>query len=393
MLSDSLPFIKQNIVYKLIGDKIIPEKIIKDMQLSGVPFQVNDIYTTSIIIPSYTEDETNEAKQSCCNDIIQYLEAYPNNFNHIATIKDFDHIIVISSHNPNIRSTEIDSVYKALKKYIDENISICTSISWAVGSTSSELSEIRDSYKTAVYTLQKLFFIGYGNIFFFDNKPASSYSIDESNLTTFLELLRETQKDKITVFIDILYENIRISVGTPVNEVKNIFFHMAYSLFKEGEKRGLQLKESQHQDEKYLWALISKFRTLQELRDYLILKVNIVLNGIADIKSNSRSVLDVLTYIQENYNRIDLSVKILADHVYLTPTYLSSLFKKETGKAISEHIADVRVEKSITLLMEPQAKLYEIAKKVGYSDANYYSKVFKKLKGLTPSKFRRKYKS
>ena len=68
-----------------------------------------------------------------------------------------------------------------------------------------------------------------------------------------------------------------------------------------------------------------------------------------------------------------------------------ALFKKETGMTISEYIIKVRIDKSKELLLDPQIKLFEVARKVGYSDANYYSKVFSKLMGMTPSAFREKY--
>jgi two-component system response regulator YesN len=84
---------------------------------------------------------------------------------------------------------------------------------------------------------------------------------------------------------------------------------------------------------------------------------------------------------------------MVTKNVYLTPTYLSSLFRKETGKTISEYIIEVRIEKSKELLKKQRVKLFEIAREVGYSDANYFAKVFKMQIGLTPSEYREKYTS
>lgn len=79
--------------------------------------------------------------------------------------------------------------------------------------------------------------------------------------------------------------------------------------------------------------------------------------------------------------------------MYLTPTYLSAMFKKLTGKTLSEYIIEVRIENSKEYLMDNQMKLFEVAKKVGYNDPIYYAKVFKRLVGCTPLEYREKYLS
>lgn len=66
----------------------------------------------------------------------------------------------------------------------------------------------------------------------------------------------------------------------------------------------------------------------------------------------------VMDYIWENYGDSTLSIKDLADHVYLTPTYLSNLFKKSTGLTIGQYLVDVRIEKAKRLMKEPKLKFY-----------------------------------
>ena len=106
------------------------------------------------------------------------------------------------------------------------------------------------------------------------------------------------------------------------------------------------------------------------------------------IENFSRPVLEAIDYIEKCYFRQDLFTQNIAEIVYLAPTYLCALFKKEVGKTISEYITQVRIEKSKELLTNYHLKLYEIAKAVGYSDSNYFAKNFKKLTGITPSEYR-----
>ena len=67
---------------------------------------------------------------------------------------------------------------------------------------------------------------------------------------------------------------------------------------------------------------------------------------------------------------------------------LCKLYKKETGETVNDFITKVRIEASKVLLRDRKYKLYEIAEKIGYNDANYYARVFKKITGLNPSEYR-----
>jgi len=84
----------------------------------------------------------------------------------------------------------------------------------------------------------------------------------------------------------------------------------------------------------------------------------------------------------------DLSLAKLAEVVYLNPTYLSVLYKQQTGANLSEYIADVRLEKAKELLDTTQMKIHEITDRVGFVTAGYFTRFFKKRLGMTPQEYR-----
>ena len=84
------------------------------------------------------------------------------------------------------------------------------------------------------------------------------------------------------------------------------------------------------------------------------------------------------------------SLQDLADRVYLSRSYLSSLFKKETGDSITNYINRVRVEKSKALLVGSTVSLAEVAHLCGFEDQSYFTRVFKAKEGVSPKKFRDK---
>ncbi|REE69647.1 two-component system response regulator YesN [Paenibacillus taihuensis] len=391
-LSESIPFIRQNIVNGLIHNPIDCAELHRNLHLAGIAFDQCDSYTVSIIVPAYDDAVTNEDKQSCSNRIIEFLDQASNGFTHLAVTKESFHILILSAHKPAYKQ-DFAAMYHLLSAHVKEHQLRCSEISWVVGSTSSELSGIRSSYEMANGFLKHLFYYDFGNMFYANNKPAAVYALNEEILTSYARLLQELHKDSIIQFTEHLYHMIKTKTGTPVDEVKNLFYRMMRMLIQQGEKHGLQLSSSNHRQEEYDWAMMSKIGTLKQLKDYYLKKVSYIIDGIDNIHSNSRAVLDAKKYIRSHYRDKEISVNMLADHVHLTPTYLSSLFKKETGKTISEYITEVRIERSADLLMEPQAKLYEVADLSGYNDANYFAKTFKKITGMTPTEFRRKHKS
>ena len=108
---------------------------------------------------------------------------------------------------------------------------------------------------------------------------------------------------------------------------------------------------------------------------------------IYDPNKDKSIIRDIESYIQENYQE-SISISSIASAVYLTPQYLCKLYKIETGETVNDYITKVRIEASKVLLKDRKYKLYEISEKVGYNDANYYARVFKKITGLNPSEYR-----
>ena len=82
------------------------------------------------------------------------------------------------------------------------------------------------------------------------------------------------------------------------------------------------------------------------------------------------------------------NVKFFADHVHLSPNYLSDLLKKETGKNMKEHINDFVVDKAKTILLNSSNQVSEIAYDLGFNYPHYFSRLFKKKTGMTPQEYR-----
>ena len=102
-----------------------------------------------------------------------------------------------------------------------------------------------------------------------------------------------------------------------------------------------------------------------------------------------REIETVKEYIHNHYSE-ELGAQQLADMVYLAPSYLSSLFKKETGQNLSKYIKQYRMEKAKELLTDTNMKIVNISEKTGYPNVSYFCQSFREYFGVSPQKFRDK---
>ncbi len=93
-------------------------------------------------------------------------------------------------------------------------------------------------------------------------------------------------------------------------------------------------------------------------------------------------------YIVDHFAESDLSVERLCGYLNISATYFSALFKKETGMSFVSYLTKIRMEQAQHMLDTTDEKSYVIAGKVGYEEPNYFSYVFKKYFGVSPSKYR-----
>lgn len=106
-------------------------------------------------------------------------------------------------------------------------------------------------------------------------------------------------------------------------------------------------------------------------------------------KHNSHLIFRIKKYLMKNYEK-KVNLEEVSQHFYLSPAYLSSYFKKETGTTMTDYVVMLRIQQAKKLLCETNKTVEEVAKEVGYSNHNYFSVMFKKTTGYSPMQYRRK---
>lgn len=109
------------------------------------------------------------------------------------------------------------------------------------------------------------------------------------------------------------------------------------------------------------------------------------------LKEYSPAVQKVMNYVNLNVAE-PLTLKSLATMCFISPSYLSALFKQETGSTLIDYINTQRVNRAAQLLVQNNHTIAAVAEEVGILDVNYFTKIFKKTLGVTPTRYRREHK-
>ncbi|MFC4811766.1 response regulator [Paenibacillus sp. GCM10023250] len=166
-----------------------------------------------------------------------------------------------------------------------------------------------------------------------------------------------------------------------------LFFALSGAVLHIAHKSGFALADAIGGDAAQLAQ--PQYRTLAELRGWAMRvfgKIEELLER--DMRMNRRGIVDrVRSFIEEELSR-DVSIQSIAEHIGLHPVYLSRIYKLETGESIGQYLLRLRMEKAAALLKSGTDKIMDVASRLGYQNATYFSKVFKDYFGQTPQQYR-----
>ncbi len=108
----------------------------------------------------------------------------------------------------------------------------------------------------------------------------------------------------------------------------------------------------------------------------------------ADWDNLRKEVREAIRYINENYQE-NITVKTIANKLFMSRSNLMHIFREETGLTFNEYLTKTRIDAAKELLRDVRYKVYEVGEMVGYTDVKYFSQIFKKMTGYTPSEYAR----
>ncbi|CAM3488702.1 response regulator [Aeromicrobium ponti] len=295
-------------------------------------------------------------------------------------------VMIMACRSKESFQEEVFRATEPLKQIISEKLKAPVSI--GAGNPVAQLQDLPASYEEALSALDYRFLLGNGQILFISDLENRTDSFNqpvelEKKLMTSLKVgkIEETHQ----LIEKIFFELQQADIDRSKLYIMELIVILNKTLYELG------MKPKQIWDESFLTIdELLNHRTLAQIKDWLkeiSWKVNECISQRRD-HTSKQYMEQTKNYILEHFSDKNLTLTSICNYLHVSTSYFSILFKKEMNMTFGEYLSKVRMEEAKKLLKISDYKAYEIAEMVGYNDQYYFSTVFKKQIGLSPTEFR-----
>ncbi|MEG2291040.1 MAG: response regulator [Clostridium sp.] len=392
---ESIPLIREQFLVGLIEGRISGKELniqreLVSLELKSGYYAVACINVDNASIGNFVEDISLQNEISLIPIAVKQIvnDTMQNNCSFISFIYCGRVIIIADIKEENNVLEFINSINEIC---ITSEKSIGLKTSAGIGHVCNSLSKLNHSYNTAQNALDYRIIIGTGKgIYIDDVEPDNSIKLqfDEQEERKLLNAIKIGCSEDIEKIIEELFKKCE-DLLLPLNKYRIFIMEIMTSLLKVVQAYNLDINKIFGENFN-CYSYLEKFDSIYEVKEWFV-KIGANVNDLIKrerIHSSKVLIDKAREYVMENYSDCDISVEILSSHLHVSPTYFSTIFKRETEMSFVNFLTTVRLEKAVNLLNTTEDKTYIIAEKVGYPEANYFSYVFKKKYGVSPSKYR-----
>lgn len=273
----------------------------------------------------------------------------------------------------------------AVLKYLKLDLTI------GISNTHQGFEFLPSSYEDALYAIGNRHMFGdnkvirYGDIIVSNETALRIYSIEQRQRLLMAARLKDA--GEVEGVLEEVFGEIR-KANASIELAKNKCLELVSTYIEYVEGTGNEIRRVFGDDESLSRELKEK-KSLEEWESWIksiyrkALRADLIHAG----QGMSKTVEQAKKYIDQNLGRFDLKIDDIARHVYIGYGRLCELFKKETGVTINTYITEARIQRAKKLIDEGHHNVSAVSALVGYADANYFGKCFKKKYRLAPAKY------
>jgi len=396
-VKDSLPMLKDKFLNELLKGSLIRKdnETIKKMEYLSINTS-SEYYLVVTIELDYEEsynwdDEEKQLWKFAVSNITN--EILSEQFIFDLCYDSDDRICIIIGINGvqnkncfnQLLENKLEYLKAAVYKYLNFTVTI------GVGCIKNELFDIAASYKESLVALKNKLTLGRNRIITYDSVADSEIRVNlftvEHRSQLLMNLRTGDEKEALNlinqIFNEIREKNIHHEILFVVCvEMVSLCLEFIVEI-------GLSLKDIIPNNQLSIIEEIQSKKSIDEIEGWV---KGIFRDVLEKAKRNrcskaSKLVEEVKQYISEHYYKEDLNVDEIAKHLFINYAHLCFVFKRDTGTTINEYLTKFRINKAKELFDSGNTLILDVANRVGYADANYFGKCFKKYFGIAPSKY------
>lgn len=392
---DSLPQLQANFYSMLIEGRIKADELEKykndySIDLPGPVYACIVLHTSQIELPEDLKpvlvgiSVDHEARERFKNLYGSKFFMYLGNTVMIVQLKDESQL------------TEVTDELNRFCRMVKQTIGVV--VTAGVGKAVREVLELSDSYTGAREAVTYRVLFGRGRAINiteaapYEQQDTAQSVSDDSDLHELLKNVRLYEADMINEAVD-RYIDHTLASQKSLTGYRFGLMELMSALYRFMANNQIDIKKLPDFDDRIYNDILQM--NVEQVRDWLkgvcVAAHSQIAEGMND--SSKSFVSKAMDYISDNYGDENLSLDSISGELGVSSSYFSSTFKKYTGKSFVSYLTDFRMKKAQYLLIEKNEKTYVVAQEVGYSDPNYFSYVFKKQFGMSPSRYKKEHEN
>ncbi len=302
-------------------------------------------------------------------------------------------ILFIIQPNEESEGDKFSSLYKdavSLQELVRNCFSFTVTIS--ISSEGNGALELADKAREALEALDYKFYMGKNTIILYEDLKSFYKSADYSALEVYekslVQMVKSGNKDSVSLVVKDILKCVN-ECKLDRESIKKFYWNLINLVCSIPTTMKLDEESFHYKRITEIFAILDQCESIVEINRILEETASSIAERINSFnrKTINSTLQKAMDYICENYNE-PITLNEVAEHTYVSIYYLSRMFTKELGKNYVDYLNEVRIEKAKEYLKDSCCKTYEIAELVGIKDAHYFSKLFKKYTGVTPSEYR-----
>lgn len=291
----------------------------------------------------------------------------------------------------------VGRIQYSLKNYVNISVSV------GVSDIRNNNEKINNLFEQAKQNVKLRFVVGKGKMIFPETVNTIMWRKSESSARNehkkesiigkeadFLGALGAADEGKTLSELEKLFAVIRLNSSNSIEKIYSNYMELIFVTISYLSKIGKETEEV-FGIEIDFYEKILRFETQDEIENWIRNMISWILNYLKECKTSkqNRIIANAKHFIQMNYANSGLSLKMVSEFVELSESHFSTTFTKEVGETFTDYLTRLRLEKAKELISTTNLKLYEICERVGYTNAEHFSRIFKKMVGCSPKDYTR----
>ncbi|MBN2899247.1 MAG: response regulator [Clostridia bacterium] len=392
-LSQNLKLLQEKFLYDYIKGLHQDKQVIQD-KIENLDICLQHYHVLSFQFSTHDYNEIidiKENKQNILKEIKDFVSIIFKDFNHY-NISVNCHCIcsIIDVEQDGIEDSTTFLLNKSRKLLDFFSNFMGIDIALGISDLHQNIEEIAAAYKEADASLSLRFYEENTIFTYSDYAPTVSKpdkASEHHDIDMIIDAIKSNNQEQALATMYEFIEALKSS-RQPIEHIKNLGILIASLCFKLLSTHYINMSETMEDSSKTYTDILGS-DSISDLTHILETVILSAIDKLSYLSSQDNYIIKkIMRHLESNYDH-QIKLNDLAELAHVNSSYLSRLIKQETGSTLTEILTKIRIDKAKELLELGHMKTYEIAIKVGIEDPAYFSQVFKKYTGLSPSEFKK----